>query len=355
MKKRSKLLLTLYFTTRYEGQKLIEIQDFSPVIEDDTADWVKKEKDKREIELYIASLFDLGYQSYKFTIDYESIEIKENKAIIQLRENHEVVFNAITPEISKLANLQHTFTLHNKNEAWIIYKDEYQDELSLGMKYRTKEDLKKQVYENYQEDLARQSHTSNKGQKVQALLALRPLTLTNYVYNRTAAKDYADAHWNLPNYNTAYYKTESGNDCTNFVSQSMYAGEGKYPPDTSGMGSGGSYTYDWYYVFNNPSGTQNGSGSLPWIQVQSQYDFIIGNTSRKGPYGAAATFADTSLGDIAQIKQSSIYDHEGIIVVLGNTLSTELVDAHSTDRWHYPLANWSAYSLRYITMFGWKG
>ena len=227
-----KAAIDAYFTTRYEGQKLLVQEDFSQVLEDDTLDWVKKEKDKREIELYVAVLFDLKYVSYNYTLDYDSIEIKNNKATVQLRENHQVVFDAIAPEVSELANLQHIFTLHNKKGVWGIYKDEYQDELSRGMEFATKEELRKKVDENYQEDLARRSHSSNTGSKVSALPFVRPFALTNYSYNRTAAVNYADAHWS--SYYTTYYKTET-QDCTNYVSQAMYAGEGKSPPDTSGI------------------------------------------------------------------------------------------------------------------------
>ena len=51
-----KAAIDAYFTLRYEGQKLLEAQDFSALLEDDSLDWVRKEKDKREIELYIATL-----------------------------------------------------------------------------------------------------------------------------------------------------------------------------------------------------------------------------------------------------------------------------------------------------------
>ena len=49
-----KITIDTYFTLRYEGQKVVAAQDFSLLVEDNTLDWVKKEMDKREIELYIA-------------------------------------------------------------------------------------------------------------------------------------------------------------------------------------------------------------------------------------------------------------------------------------------------------------
>ena len=142
-----KAAIDAYFTTRYEGQKLLATQDFSPLIEDNTLAWVKKEKDKRDIELYVAALFDLRYKSYHYTLNYDAIEIQNNRAIVQLRESHDVVFDAIAPEISKLADLHHTFTLHNKSGVWLIYTDEYQDELSKTLDHISKAEIKQQVVE----------------------------------------------------------------------------------------------------------------------------------------------------------------------------------------------------------------
>lgn len=163
-----KATIDAYFTTRYEGQKLLAAQDFSPLLEDSTSAWVQKEKDKREIELYNAEAFDLKYLSYHYTLAYDSIDVKNNKATVQLRESHEVVFETIAPEISKMGDLQHIFTLHNKKDGWVIYKDEYQDELSQQLDYMSKEDIKKQVDENYQEDLKRKAVSHSFGSKVLA-------------------------------------------------------------------------------------------------------------------------------------------------------------------------------------------
>jgi hypothetical protein len=125
-----KAVIETYFTIRYEGQKSIVAQDFSFLVQDDTSEWVKKERDKREIELYIADLFNLGYQSYKYYLDYDSIKIDGDQAIVQLRESHQVVFNAIAPEVSYMSNLKHTITLINEKDGWVISKDDYQDDLS---------------------------------------------------------------------------------------------------------------------------------------------------------------------------------------------------------------------------------
>lgn len=192
---------------------------------------------------------------------------------------------------------------------------------------------------------------------------------TTYAYSRSLATAYANAHVTSTcdpnygcNYNTAYYKTElySGIcvDCANFVSQAIYAGEGKTPPDTSGMTTAAnrSYTYDWYYIFNNPPNTQNGSGSQPWVNVQRQMDFIRNNAQNEsiGPYGYLAAFSSAAAGDPVYISQSSTHDHEGIIITKGSSLSTTTIDAHCADRKGYPLSNWATYTPEYIHIQGWQ-
>lgn len=360
-----KSAIETYFVTRYEGQKLLEMQSFSILVDDDASSWVKKEKDKREIELYVAQLFELSYQSYDFQLNYGSIDIQNNKATVSLKESHQVVFQAIAPEVSEMSNLEHIITLHQKQDGWVITDDQYSDELTQALAYKSKDEIKKQVDENYQQDVERKKNAA--ASKTLARPIASVLALINYSYNRTAARQYADAH--IPTeacptcgYNTAYYKTELDTDCANFVSQAIYAGEGKTPPDTSGFTTSPtrSYTTDWYYVFNNPAYGNNGSGSYPWIRVVEKYTFITTNTSKIGPYGfGTSNLCDIGIGDVVQIKNGGVtYDHEGIVVGKGTgcgTLSNTLVDAHTTDRYHYPISYWAGYSLRYIRISGWKG
>jgi hypothetical protein len=144
-----KVTIDAYFTLRYEGQKAVAAQDFSPLVEDNTLDWVKKEIDKQEIELYIDCMFDTGYRSYKFDLDYSSLEIKADTADVVLIESNQVVQSAVASEVSKLGGLSHRITLHRKNGVWVIYQDEYKDDYTELIASSTKEEIKKQIDKNY--------------------------------------------------------------------------------------------------------------------------------------------------------------------------------------------------------------
>ena len=64
-------------------------------------------------------------------------------------ESHQVVFNAIAPQVSGMSGVSHQIALHNKNGVWVIYQDKYKDENTQIIASSTKEDIKKQVDENY--------------------------------------------------------------------------------------------------------------------------------------------------------------------------------------------------------------
>ena len=106
-----KAAIDAYFTLKYEGQKLLEPQDFSILIEKEDLDWVKMEKDKRDIEIYVANLYESPYLKYKYTLDYDSIIISGNKATVQLRESNEVTTKRDL-STSYMGNLPHLFILH---------------------------------------------------------------------------------------------------------------------------------------------------------------------------------------------------------------------------------------------------
>ncbi len=348
-----KAAINAYFTLRYEGPKLLEAQDFSVLIEDDTLAWVKMEKDKRDIEIYVATLYNAPYVSYSFTIDYDSIIIDKDTASVQLRESNEVV-TKLDLTTSKMGNLPHSFTLHNKNREWVVYRDEYADEFSHGLMYQTKEEILQQVDAIYQKSMQENSVSENEGFASNIGQPLdSQLTLTTYAYSGTKAKNYANQYWNTTN--PPYYLGLSG-DCANFVSQAIYAGEGKTPPDTSGMTTSPTRSdiYDWYYVWNS-------SGSAPWIGVPQQITFIAGNTSRIGPYGSGTpSYCDARIGDVVQIKDASgLWFHEGIIVSKSTPCygsQSLYIDAHTTNRYNYNLYNWSSrYPTRFILINGWRG
>lgn len=99
-------------------------------------------------------------------------------------------------------------------------------------------------------------------------------------YDRQKAIEYA-RKWAFAR-NPAYYNFDTvGGDCTNFISQCLYAGSKvmNYTKDTG-----------WYYI--------NGNQKSPsWTAVEFLYRFLVQNKSL-GPYGEDVKKEKIELGDI---------------------------------------------------------
>lgn len=113
-----------------------------------------------------------------------------------------------------------------------------------------------------------------------------------------------------------------GGDCTNFVSQVIYAGTNGVM-DTNG-------DLQWYY-----NGYSDRSAS--WIGVSSLYSYLTRNTGR-GPQGELAStttiYYSMQVGDIIQIDLNSdgVYNHGTVIVKYQAGYPTgTLVAAHTYD------------------------
>lgn len=372
-----KSAIQTYFTIKYEGQKALQEQDYSLLLESTTVDWVKKENDKREIEIYIASLFDLRYLDYHFTLDYDEITIKDHVAIVDLKESHQVVYEALAPEVSELFKQEHTFTLHMKNGSWLMYKDDYHDEYSDLLRRNSKEAIKNQVFENYELVQAKivnysEANTDN-GFDPNFLL------LPSYQYNRSAANTFSYnnaliTNAAIPNaiktaYQTIYgvpypsgwptvYTNEdaNGGDCTNFVSQAIFEGTNYSNGDASYFNPIPNDS-NWYYLFS-----QSPKGSTTWISVGWFHDYLINvSTSKRGPYGVdvASNSLCTGInpGDPIFMKQGSSWAHTVIVYSKSSPCTSPnniKVNSHNSYRRNEPLSTWSGFSWFGVYIQGYR-
>lgn len=103
------------------------------------------------------------------------------------------------------------------------------------------------------------------------------------MYNRERAVSYAHKYWNSHNPAYRYFST---NDCTNFISQCLYAGG--FPMIKGHRGQG------WWYKQGNPD-----SWSYSWAVANSLYWFLRNRTQ------PVSRVQDLQIGDVI------CYDFEG--------------------------------------------
>ena len=152
-------------------------------------------------------------------------------------------------------------------------------------------------------------------------------------YNREHALAYARQYAFSQNSFFANFAGIGGN-CTNFVSQCIYAGscEMNYRP-----------TFGWYFI-----SLDNRSPS--WTGVEYFYNFIIENAD-VGPFGRVATSDELEIGDVIQLgKDGEGYYHT--LLVVGFDGEDILVAAQTDNAFARPLSTYTNDYARFIKILG---
>ena len=151
-------------------------------------------------------------------------------------------------------------------------------------------------------------------------------------YNRNNALQYA-RRWALDRNPLFFSFNGIGGDCTNFVSQCLYAGAGimNYTP-----------VYGWYY--NSLS-----DRTASWSGVEYLYNFLVTNTS-VGPYGRVVSETEILPGDIIQLgRADGSFYHTLIVLTTGPQI---LIAAHSYDALDRPLSTYTYDFVRFLHIEG---
>ena len=162
--------------------------------------------------------------------------------------------------------------------------------------------------------------------------------MTLYPYDRQAAVDYAH-RWAYAR-NPKFYDFENlGGDCTNFVSQCLYAGSGimNFTPE-----------FGWYYIDVNER-------SPSWTGVPYLFDYLTRTDGSVGPVGQDASMSQMEPGDLLQLSFDGIhYQHTPIIVAVRYPIAPSriLVAAYSNDTDYKRLSSYQYRSVRYIHIAG---
>ncbi len=125
-----------------------------------------------------------------------------------------------------------------------------------------------------------------------------------------------------------------GGNCTNFVSQAIYAGGCvmNYKP-----------TFGWYYISMDER-------SPSWTGVEYFYNFITENAD-VGPFGRVITADELEIGDVIQLaREGEGYYHT--LLVVGFDGEDPLVAAQTDNAYARPLSTYDYDYNRYIKILG---
>lgn len=154
-------------------------------------------------------------------------------------------------------------------------------------------------------------------------------------YDKAKAIEYAKK-WAYSR-NTKFYDYENlGGDCTNFISQCIYAG-------TNTMNY--SNINGWYY--NNAN-----AKSPSWTGVEFLYKFLTTNKT-VGPFGNEVNKIEIDNGDIVQLSFDGIKFAHSLFIV--NRINDKIfVATHTFDAFNRDLDTYHYSKLRYIKIKGYR-
>ena len=157
-------------------------------------------------------------------------------------------------------------------------------------------------------------------------------------YSRNSAVEYALKYALIKNPEFFDY-TNMGGNCTNYISQCVYAGAPKMNFSQNG----------WYYL--SPSNT-----SISWANVEPFYNFLISNTG-EGPYASVGSIITCEVGDVIQLKFSgkSAFSHSLIITEIKDRSKSGIyVCANTVDVLNRSLSSYNFSELRVLHILGYR-
>ena len=153
-------------------------------------------------------------------------------------------------------------------------------------------------------------------------------------YRRERALEYA-RRWALSRNPLFADFAGIGGDCTNFVSQCLYAGccQMNFTP-----------VFGWYYISKDDR-------AAAFSGVEYFYNFIVGNEG-VGPFAEESDAASLMVGDVVELGREGEGYYHALLVVGRSEEGEILVAAHTNDALDRPLSTYTFDMARYLHIAG---
>ena len=153
-------------------------------------------------------------------------------------------------------------------------------------------------------------------------------------YDRDRALTYA-REWAMSRNPLFIDYTGFGGDCTNFVSQCLFAGSCRmnFTP-----------VFGWYYLDAD-------SRTASWTGVQYFYNFLTSNRG-EGPFGVETDETNLRIGDVVQLQNEDGAYYHTLLVSGFDAADGILVAAHSNDAYDRPLSTYTYAAARFLQVSG---
>lgn len=240
-----KSVISQYFDNYFKSYQTLVVVNSDNIVEDNENTLLYKKM--HELSVEANKLVGLSYTTFKVTLDYQDISYLKDTVNVNLLMSCDYVYSTTPDAKSSIGNIDYKFSLIRENSKYkIISIDSNFDEFDNFKKsvqekvYSSKiskiDAINKTVEEKSQEIRDTVKYISGNSLNSENSPAdsttpsneVMPLGVTStYSFNRMLARNWAQRFAQADPSDRFFY-TVQGNDCTNFVSQCIWAGYGGY-------------------------------------------------------------------------------------------------------------------------------
>ncbi|MDQ2086730.1 amidase domain-containing protein [Herbivorax sp. ANBcel31] len=369
-----KSVLNKYFDRYFNEFKTLELYDFSDILQDTKSTYLYRSI--QEYDLEVSKVFETQYKSYDFEIVYKDININKNFANVELLINLDYEYVNADGNKSYIRNMGYTFTLENLDDKWMIteinsefYEFEHFKnrvvEISKSNNDKLDSDIISKVKKEKISDIYVMKEVLEKAKKADDYIEISNnqefnnqdfgILSTSYTYTPSLGRQYAQLYAEDRD-GSLFYVAGTGGNCTNFVSQCVWAayGGGSYPWNNQQTSSD---IVNRVRMVNSvwQAGLKGGGGFPAWENAESFWNYTT-SSKTVGPNGtgynnnrAYFNLASTSfsVGDVIQARNnllSTIYGHSMYVTLTltpshGSDYSRIYVSQNSDDVYNRALTD----------------
>jgi len=358
-----------YFELYFKGLETLEVQNYESLFV--SSDETLKIAKSHEYNIEMNKMWNIKQINNKVKINYISIEniIGGYKVDLKLSGTNNY---STTPDVeSGFADLDYTFYLMLDDGSYKIIDIDTDDDIVQKFDIainRFNKDVKERNYSSYEEELdyvieKGKERLKNTMSQISTVQVEEPTeesknseaqTRATVSYNHMLGRNYAQEFALVDNASeTWFYYISMGNggDCTNFVSQCVWAAYGGYVEGPTSETATKANINNKFRMINNVWHAGTGGGMPAWENVQSFWNYVTTNTGN-GPkaYGYNNNLSYTGVpassidyGDVLQFSwyEGDVYRHSGYVTYTSSATDTYpevLVSFHSNPYYNRPLA-----------------
>ncbi|MCL4554319.1 MAG: amidase domain-containing protein [Actinobacteria bacterium] len=299
-----------------------------------------------DVEVETARELESGWGDYSLRTEFVNTRVVGTTADVTVRVDVDFHY-ASSPEVdSGIYNVVHRFRLVRKADDWRIvsidsdseefqrFKQEVSGKTSRGRSARDASDIARRErisnlrqFADQLRPVAVQQSTSQHGADGLSASSVQPLATALHSYSGSRGSIYAQRFAARGTPRWFYYA--SGANCTNFVSQCVWAAYGGFVPSSDAASR--SNITNMVRMVRNVWHGGTGGGMPNWESVMSFWTYVTNSTKTRGPmatgHNNGARFtginpADVRVGDVLQVRNGSSgnYGHSVYVSVVHDNL-----------------------------------